>query len=177
MRENAALRQLGEKRERVAFAIRKNMKRLEHEIEKLKGEHAAHKESLLHMEKALADEKQKFLNLQEISYSQLLAVYSLNRKSYWKRVRRFFRFANLNECRMLRDSGYVDPNYYFTQYPGLIAGGLSAAKHYLLFGAQEGKNPSSKFNTVEYLAENPQLAYLGVNPLVHFILSENSGAS
>jgi len=158
---NAAQQQLGEMRE----------------IETRNREHAALNERISHLATALADEKQKVSCLQKTLHKQLLAAYSLNRNSYWKRIKRFSRFSGFNESRLLRNSGHVDPHYYFTQYPGLIAGGLSAASHYLLYGAQEGKNPSSTFNTVGYLAEHPHLAYIGVNPLVHFILSGETGAS
>jgi hypothetical protein len=70
----------------------------------------------------------------------------------------------------LRSSGLVDPHYYFTNYPDTIKGGITAADHYVCYGAQEGRNPSGNFNTLQYLTEHPGVAYDGLNPLVHFIL-------
>ena len=48
---------------------------------------------------------------------------------------------------------------------------MTAAEHYVRFGAEKGNNPSGQFNTVQYLAEFPDVVHEGINPLVHFILN------
>ena len=126
---------------------------------------------------AEAAQEMEIKRIENLLHSQLLAAYSQARKRFWKRMSQFFRISIRRERRILYNSGYVDPQYYFMRYPWVVESGLSAVNHYLLFGAQEGKNPSSTFNTVGYLAEHPHLAYIGVNPLVHFILSGETGAS
>jgi len=126
---------------------------------------------------AEAAQEMEIKRIENLLHSQLLAAYTQTRKRFWKRMSQFFRISIRRERRILNNSGYVDPQYYFMRYPWVVESGLSAVNHYLLFGAQEGKNPSSTFNTVGYLAEHPHLAYIGVNPLVHFILSGETGAS
>ena len=43
-----------------------------------------------------------------------------------------------------------------------------AFQHYLTYGAQEGRDPSALFSTHEYLANNPDVAAGGMNPLLHY---------
>ena len=123
---------------------------------------------------AEAAQEMEIKRIENLLHSQLLAAYSQARKRFWKRMSQFFRISIRRERRILNNSGYVDPQYYFMRYPWVVESGLSTVDHYLLHGAQEGMDPSSKFNTVNYLVKNPQLAFSGMNPLVHFILSEKS---
>jgi serralysin len=37
------------------------------------------------------------------------------------------------------------------------------------FGWKEGRDPSTGFDTLKYLAENPDVAAAGTNPLDHFL--------
>ena len=39
----------------------------------------------------------------------------------------------------------------------------------MLFGWQEGRDPSACFDTLGYLAANPDVAAADVNPLDHFL--------
>ena len=41
--------------------------------------------------------------------------------------------------------------------------------HYVSFGAYEGRNPSYKFSTIEYLKDNDDVLAKGVNPFYHYI--------
>ena len=101
----------------------------------------------------------------------LLSEYAHSRKSIWMKLYRALRFPKLYKTKYLRDSGLVDPYYYFKNYPDVISGGMTAADHYLRYGAQEGRNPSENFNTLKYLIEHPEIVREGLNPLVHFILN------
>ncbi|MDW7773249.1 MAG: hypothetical protein SCH71_10205 [Desulfobulbaceae bacterium] len=107
-------------------------------------------------------------------YRNVLALYTQARKSYWKCFCRLLRFPWLREVKIVRNSDLVDSHYYFETYPHVITAGLSAAEHYVRYGAQQGLNPSAEFNTQEYLAEYPEAAHNGINPLVHFILSKKN---
>lgn len=62
---------------------------------------------------------------------------------------------------LLFDAQWYCKNYGFGEY-------LDAAKHYLLFGWLEGKDPSQFFSTADYLSKNPDVKAAGVNPLLHF---------
>jgi hypothetical protein len=48
--------------------------------------------------------------------------------------------------------------------------------HYIEHGAAEGRNPSAEFNTNRYLAEHPELAESGENPLLHFVRTRDREA-
>ncbi|MCJ2011570.1 glycosyltransferase [Methylobacterium sp. J-076] len=65
---------------------------------------------------------------------------------------------------------FFSNNWYLNQYPDVAATGANPAKHYLTFGAKEGRDPTSYFSTLQYLLDNPDVAASGVNPLVHFFL-------
>ena len=41
--------------------------------------------------------------------------------------------------------------------------------HYASYGGSEGRNASAQFDGARYLAENPDVAAAGMNPLVHFL--------
>jgi hypothetical protein len=41
--------------------------------------------------------------------------------------------------------------------------------HYEQFGWKEGRDPSAAFDSLGYLAANPDVAAAGVNPLDHFL--------
>ena len=48
------------------------------------------------------------------------------------------------------------------------AAGADAALHYLVLGWREGCDPGPCFSTAGYLARNPDVATVGLNPLVHY---------
>lgn len=62
---------------------------------------------------------------------------------------------------LLFDSDWYCRNYGFGEY-------FDAAEHYLNIGWREGKDPSAFFSTADYLKKNPDVAKLGINPLLHF---------
>jgi glycosyltransferase involved in cell wall biosynthesis len=61
--------------------------------------------------------------------------------------------------------GLFDPRFYREEYPGVTGPPL---RHYVLFGAREGKDPHVFFSTNWYLAQYPDAAASGFNPLFHF---------
>jgi serralysin len=48
---------------------------------------------------------------------------------------------------------------------------MNPLQHYELFGWREGRDPSASFDTLGYLAANPDVAAAGVNPLDHYLQS------
>ena len=50
-----------------------------------------------------------------------------------------------------------------------MATGLPPALHYLRHGAAEGLDPSPRFDTTQYLADHPDVAASGANPLLHHL--------
>ena len=49
------------------------------------------------------------------------------------------------------------------------AEGEDPIRHYIAFGAREGRDPSPEFSTRGYLSSNPDVVATGVNPLWHFV--------
>jgi GT2 family glycosyltransferase/predicted O-methyltransferase YrrM len=70
---------------------------------------------------------------------------------------------------IIRQSTLFDKKYYLQKNPDVKLSGISAVKHYLLYGGFEGRNPSEKFDSSFYLAENPDIKEKGMNPLVHYL--------
>ena len=70
----------------------------------------------------------------------------------------------------IKESGLFDTKYYLFTYPDVRKIGLEPIKHYLKFGADEGRNPSKEFNTSYYLEANPDVREMSVNPLAHYVL-------
>lgn len=60
-----------------------------------------------------------------------------------------------------------EEDYYRAQLDADIAG--DALAHYLDHGWMRGLNPSAAFDTAYYLANNPDVAESGINPLLHFL--------
>lgn len=73
------------------------------------------------------------------------------------------------EIALVRGSGRFDQAWYLEHYPDVVDAGLDPVEHYLRHGAQEGRDPSPAFRTLDYQARHPELAMSGTNPLVHSI--------
>ncbi|UST54571.1 hypothetical protein NF681_05035 [Comamonadaceae bacterium OTU4NAUVB1] len=70
---------------------------------------------------------------------------------------------------LVRKSTFFDDNYYLTSNPDVAAHGIDAVKHYLEWGAAEGRDPSESFSNSGYLKKYPDVAAAKLNPLVHFL--------
>ena len=75
--------------------------------------------------------------------------------------------------KLIKQSGEFDITYYLDKHPDVKKSNIDPIKHYILYGADEGRNPSSQFSTVDYMINNPDTIKKGINPLVHYILSRN----
>lgn len=69
---------------------------------------------------------------------------------------------------VIENSPLFDGAWYLKTYPDVEKTGLPAAKHYLQFGGQEGRNPSASFDSAFYLEQNADVKASGMNPLLHF---------
>ena len=72
------------------------------------------------------------------------------------------------DYRVLRRSSLFDAEWYLQQNPDVREAQVDPIKHYVRFGAIEGRDPSSSFSTVKYLMENDDVLQIGMNPLLHF---------
>jgi hypothetical protein len=71
---------------------------------------------------------------------------------------------------ILERSGLFDEAWYLERYPDVAGFEMSAMRHYLLFGAAEGRDPSPLFDTSWYLENYPDVAKRGLNPFVHYLV-------
>ncbi len=67
-------------------------------------------------------------------------------------------------------SGLFDPKWYLASYSDVADSGIDPVRHYIDFGASEGRDPSPLFHTTHYQMRNPDVESSGFNPLVHYIL-------
>ncbi len=70
---------------------------------------------------------------------------------------------------LLQQSGLFDATYYLTQNPDVKNRGVDPAKHYLMYGGKEGRQPSELFDGNWYLETNPDVKKAGINPLLHYL--------
>nr|WP_223289736.1 hypothetical protein [Leclercia adecarboxylata]QMV81661.1 Glycosyltransferase [Leclercia adecarboxylata] len=77
----------------------------------------------------------------------------------------------LNETiQLIRESIYFDSEWYLSQNPDVKNSGIDPARHYLLFGGFENRNPSTKFSNEIYFELHPDVKEKGINPLEHYII-------
>ncbi len=66
-------------------------------------------------------------------------------------------------------STYFDNVYYIMNNNDVFMSGIDPIRHYVFYGAQEGRNPNAWFNTMRYLEKNPDVAENGINPFYHYL--------
>jgi tetratricopeptide (TPR) repeat protein len=75
--------------------------------------------------------------------------------------------------RILQNSGKFDVKWYLNEYDDIAKEpywSVNPALHYLLHGANEGRDPNSWFDSQWYLLTNPDVAAQEMNPLLHYVL-------
>ena len=72
------------------------------------------------------------------------------------------------EAAMVVESGLFDEDYYRHYFPEMPTD-EDPVVHYLRVGAELGLDPSERFSTRVYLAQNPDVASAESNPLVHYL--------
>ena len=70
---------------------------------------------------------------------------------------------------VIYDSDYFDEYYYMENNPEVEALDIDPIIHYILVGADNGKNPSEYFSTNEYLRVYGDVKNNGINPLYHYL--------
>lgn len=74
------------------------------------------------------------------------------------------------QTRIISRSNFFDKEYYLQHNPDVAKSGMNPARHYLLHGGFEGRNPSEAFDSKFYLEHNRDVKDYGMNPLLHYIL-------
>lgn len=70
---------------------------------------------------------------------------------------------------LVRRSGFFNPDWYRSAYPGVAQAGVDPAWHFAARGSIERRNPSPKFDTAFYLSSNPDVAASGMHAFEHFM--------
>ncbi len=79
--------------------------------------------------------------------------------------------------RFVSESGLIDPNYYLINGADVHEAALDPAEHFCRYGWREGRKPNIYFDMQWYLQTNPDVARLGINPLVHYMLRRRGGGT
>lgn len=82
------------------------------------------------------------------------------------------RWAINRQVKLISKSQWFDAKWYLAHNPDIAQDRKMAknpARHYLLLGGFEGRNPSPAFDSAYYLERNPDVAETGMNPLVHYL--------
>ena len=69
-----------------------------------------------------------------------------------------------NNIETVKKSAFFSEEYYLNTYPDIRAEGIDAATHYYLYGAEEMRNPSARFNTRAYCT---LMKGVKGNPIIH----------
>lgn len=75
----------------------------------------------------------------------------------------------MRKIRLLNKSKYYNEVYYLNHNPDVRDSGINPAKHYLLFGGFEGRDPSPFFNSQWYLDHYHDINRNNINPLIHYL--------
>jgi GT2 family glycosyltransferase len=75
----------------------------------------------------------------------------------------------LRDYQALLSTRLFDADFYAHRNPDVVAAGMDLHLHYLVHGANEGRDPGPEFSTSWYLQHNPDVLEAGTNPLVHYI--------
>ena len=98
-----------------------------------------------------------------------------NNAMFWLKLKKHLgligneKFEKLILMSKILQSGLFDEQYYLRKYPDVQQANMNPIEHYLLHGWEEGRNPSTRFNSNAYLSDNPDVASAGICPLVHYI--------
>jgi len=70
---------------------------------------------------------------------------------------------------LIKNSDLFDHQWYLAQNPDVRESGIDPARHYLLFGGFENRDPSLNFSSQHYLDLYPDVKQSGINPLEHYL--------
>ncbi|GEM_PF-870837 len=70
---------------------------------------------------------------------------------------------------LIKNSELFDTQWYLNHYPDVKESGIDPARHYLLFGGFEQRDPSALFSSQGYLNLYNDVKESGMNPLEHYI--------
>jgi hypothetical protein len=79
------------------------------------------------------------------------------------------RSIHQDNVKWVRESEYMDIDYYLANNPDVRRAGVDPVEHFLVDGWKEERSPSAAFSVQDYLLANPDVAAAGINPLIHYL--------
>lgn len=161
--ENAA-----EERTRENEALRSEAAKLRGEIEALSARHREALDRIERSDREVVELRQRIAEMrQSVAWKAAapLRVLSGQRRRHVGDARP----ASKHAIKLIEHSGLFDRDWYLSRYEDVKQSGMHPIKHYLEFGAAEGRDPSPRFETRFYVATYPDVAESGLNPLLHYI--------
>ena len=76
--------------------------------------------------------------------------------------------AGASDVERIRAAGVFDEAWYRDRYPDVASSGVDPVQHYLLYGCDEGRDPSPGFSTAGYYSSHPEIAGKR-NALLHYL--------
>jgi hypothetical protein len=70
---------------------------------------------------------------------------------------------------MIAKSALFDASWYLSRNPDVAESGCDPVLHYILYGANERRNPGPQFDSAAYLRRYPDVLQAGLNPLLHYL--------
>jgi GT2 family glycosyltransferase/glycosyltransferase involved in cell wall biosynthesis len=81
-----------------------------------------------------------------------------------------FRKIRINQnLSLIRSSGLFDEDWYLSNNADVAQAEIDPARHYLLYGGFEGRDPGPYFSTGWYLTTYEDVEKSGINPLIHYL--------
>jgi glycosyltransferase involved in cell wall biosynthesis len=82
-----------------------------------------------------------------------------------------------DQVREIRRCDLFSAAWYLASYPDVAASGMDPARHFLLHGAEEGRDPGPFFSTQAYVLATARFLPPGQNPLLHYLHSRDDIAA
>ena len=111
-------------------------------------------------------------------YDYLKNTFSWRITSPLRQLKKIFPRKNKNEKKsisinkaveLIESTDLFNKTYYLSNNPDVALSGINAAKHYLLYGGFEGRDPSPLFSSQYYLDIHEDVRLSGINPLEHYL--------
>lgn len=151
---NAQLSEKSKEMKKKAKEMNQKIQSSQNEIDRLNNQNAALSNELAAIKRSHDDKTGKLLSL--IHPLQLA-----------QRLKEKLRLPK--NLRLIKESGLFDEEYYLENNADVKNSGVDAARHYLIYGGFEGRNPSNNFDSRFYLYQYPDVEENEMNPLVHYL--------
>jgi GT2 family glycosyltransferase len=111
--------------------------------------------------------KESSMKIKRIPQLHLLSESKWIGSKLWIKI--YLYYWNKKQAKCIRNSELFNESWYLNSNLDVKYAKVDPALHYIIFGAQEGRNPSSDFDTLFYLTNYLDVKNSKLNPLYHYI--------